>query len=277
MHVSIVILVSLFPVGSSFIFEKTLAPLSDLGQLVEAQSDRRLSVGLDIGKPGEISRLAINGFMFDLTKRAPSFDNEFVKMPGVHGLNPSLSGGLNMLTTVQDGSFISMAGNRIVKPLKACWEIIWRDGDPSGSILCGFEVDQDYKRNDAILPKGTVYVSFNTWTSEGLKRAQEIKERSTKRANSALNKKDEELSKMAETNNVLQKAFHYYNAMSAAEDYSKEPVKRMEIVPNTNEVIHFEGDMYVSTKGQVWTQNLPTGKPVLLGRAGMKSVSKKEV
>jgi hypothetical protein len=274
---SLIILVFFVPTANSFIFDKTSAPvpLTDLGHLVEAQTDQRLSVGLDIGKPGE-SRLAINGLVFDLTKRSPSFNDDFVKMPGVHGLKPSLSGGLNTLTTVQDGSYISMSGSEFVKPSKGSWEIIWSNGSPSGSILCGFEIDQDYKRNDAVLPKGTVYVSFNTWTSEGLKHAQGIKERSTKKANTALMKKDDELAKMKETNNVLHKAFHYYNALNAAEAYSKLPNSKMKVVPSSEEVVHFGGDMYVSTKGLVWTQKLPTGKPTIFGNAHMKSVSKRE-
>jgi hypothetical protein len=271
---SFIILVFIFPLGNSFIFDKTSTPLSDLGRLVEAQSDQRFSVGLDIGKPGDISRLAINDIVFDLTKRAPSFNDDFVKMPGMHGPKPSLSGGLNTLTTVQNGSFISMAGSEIVEPLKGCWEIIWRDGASSGSIVCGFEIDQDHKRNDATLPKGTVYVAFNTWTSEGLKQAQGIKERTTKHANNTLHKKHEELEKIAETNNVLQKVFHYYNAASAAEAYSRLPNTRMKLVPTSDEVVHFEGDMYVSTKGQVWTQDLPTGMPIRLGIARMNSVPK---
>lgn len=271
---SFIIFFFIFPLGNSFIFDRPSVPLSDLGQLVDAQSDRRLSVGLDIGKPGEISRLAINGIVFDLTKRAPGFNDEFVKMPGVHGPKPSLSGGLNTLTTVQDGYFVSMAGSETVKSSKGCWEIIWKDGAPSGSILCGFEIDRDYKRNDATLPKGTVYVSFNTWSSEGLKQAQDIKQRSTKRANNAKLKKDEEIAKMIETNNVIQKVRHYYNALSATEVYMKQPTARMEVVPSSDEVIHFEGDMYVSTKGQVWTRNHPTGNPIILGTARMDSASK---
>jgi len=271
---SFIVLTFIFPLGNSFIFDKTSAPLSDLGHLVEAQTDQRFSVGLDIGKPGDISRLAINDIVFDLTKRPPSFNDDFVKMPGMHGPKSSLSGGLNTLTTVKDGSFVSMAGSEIVKPLNGCWEIIWRYGAPSGSIVCGFEIDQDYKRNDATLPKGTVYIAFNTWSSEGLKQAQGIKERTTKRANDALHKKHEELEKMAETNNSLQKVLHYYSAASAAEAYSRLPNARMKLIPTSDEVIRFEGDLYVSTKGQVWTQDLPTGKPTILGTAKMNSVSK---
>lgn len=218
--------------------------------------------------------MAVNGMVFDLTNQTPSFKNDFVKMPGLHGPTPSLSGGLNALTTVQDGSFISMAGSEAVKTSNGCWEIVWRDGAPSGSLICGFEVDQDYMRNDATLPMGTVYISFNMWTSEGLKQAREHKDRTSKKANNALQKRREEIEKFRETTNFLEKARHYYNAMHAAEAYSNQPTKKMNLVPSPDEVLHFEGDLQVSTKGTVWTQNLPGGKPITLGSARMKSVSK---
>ena len=276
LRISFIILVFFFPFGSSFIFEKTVAPLSGLGQLVEAQNDRRVSVGMDIGKPGDTSRLAIKGIVFDLTKNVPSSENDFVKMPGVHGSMPSLSGGLHSLSIVQDGSFISMEGNKVVKTFKGCWEIVWRDGDPAESLLCGFEIDQDYKRNDATLPKGKIYISFSAWTSEGLKKAQNNKERSMMRANTALKRKDEELAKMAETNNLLRKALHYRNAVSATEEYYMEPNTRMKSIPSSEETVHFEGDLFVNTKGQVWTNDLPFGKHVILGTASLES-AKKEV
>jgi len=268
------ILAFLFQSGNAFIRDKSVSPLPGLDKLVEAQCDQRLSLGLNIGKPDDISRLAVNGLVFDLTKQAPTLDGDFVKMPGVHGLKSSFSGGLNTLNTVQDGSFISMAGVETVKPMKGCWEIIWREGSENGSILCGFETEKDHKRNDATLPQGTVYVSFNAWSSKGLKRAQDTKERTTKVANNALQKKHDELAKIAETTNMLQKARHYYNAMSAAEVYSKQPNARMELIPKVDEIVHFEGDMYVSTNGHVWTQNLPAGKPSVLGTAKMQLLSK---
>ncbi len=277
MKLSFVSFVSILSLANGFIFDKIaapVAPLAELSHFVDAQTDTRLSVGLDIGKPGDISRIAINGLVVDLSKRAPTDHDGVVKMPGAHGPQPSLSGGLRALTTVQEGSFISMAGSEVVKALNGCWEIIWKNGAPSGSMICGFEIDRDYQRNDATLPKGPVYVSFNTWTSDGLKREQEKKDRVTKLANSAVSKKDEELAKMKETNNVVQKALHYFNAMSAAEEYSNQPTKSMNLVPSNDEVVHFEGDMFVSMKGCVWTKDKNNVNPIILGTASMKSVPK---
>jgi len=282
MQVSFAIFLAFLPFGSSFNanpFDVKLKPVSDLGKLAEAQSEQRVSLSLDIAESkGGSSRLAINGIEFDLTKRVPSFENEdFVKMPVSHGPFPQLSGGLHALTNIGVGSFTSMAGHEIVKLSKGCWELTWRDGAPCGSLLYGFEIDQDYKRNDATLPKGTVYISFSTWTTKGLKRAQKIKENKAECARKALQKRDEEVEKMTTARNVFEKAHHYFNAMSAADDAYSQPVNsRMRSVPNSDEVIEFEGDMHVSTKGKVWTQKLPVGKPIIVGAARMTSVPKGE-
>jgi hypothetical protein len=272
--VSIIILISSFPLGFSFIFDSPLMPLNGLPQLVEAQYDRRISVALDIGKKKETSRLPINGIIFDLTKTTPSSGNEFVKMPGVNGPLPKLSGGIHGLNLVQDGSFVSMDGNTIVHAQKGCWEIVWKEGSPTGSLVVGFEIDQEYKRNEIALPKGKIYLSFSIWTREGLKEAQNNKERVLSLADVMLKEKDEELIKMTETGNVFEKVLHYYKAVSAVEKYSMEPVKKMNMVPNEDEVVPFDGNSFVSTKGTVWTQDLPRGQPTIIGNASLKSAPK---
>eukprot|EP00536_Pseudo-nitzschia_multiseries_P001671 jgi/Psemu1/181577/e_gw1.21.179.1 len=195
-------------------------------------------------------------------------------MPGKHWPRASYTGGLHMLNIVQDGSFVSKQGKETVKPLKGCWEIVWREGDPHGSLYCGMEMDQDYTRNDASLPKGMTYVSFNAWSKEGLKKAQEFKERSAKRANMALHKRDEELSKMLETSNIFQKGLHYYNALCAADDYFMEPNIKMKAVPSDEEVVQFEGDMYVSKNGKVWAHDSSKGKQVMIGTVSLELMNK---
>ena len=272
--VPLIILVSSFPLGLGFIFDSPLTPLNDLPKLVEAQYGRRISVALDIGKKTEASRLPINGIIFDLTKTTPSSENEFVEMPGVHGPLPKLSGGIHGLNLVQDGTFVSMDGKTIVHAQKGCWEILWKDGSPTGTLNVGFEIDREYKRNDIALPKGKVYLSFNIWDSEGLKEAQNKKELCLTRADVILKEKDEELVKMTETGNVFAKALHYYNALSAVDKYYSSPVKKFKLVPNEDEVVPFDGNSFVSTKGTVWTQDLPRGQPTMLGSASLKSVPK---
>jgi hypothetical protein len=153
----------------------------------------------------------------------------------------------------------------------------WKEGSPAGSLLCGFEIPEEYKRNDATLPKGRVYMSFPIWTRDTLEQMQREKEQILGRASEALDLKNEELAKMQETGNLFQKALHYRNAAAAAEKYYIQPVMRMQLVPSQNEVIAFHDDLFVTTKGTVWAKDLPNGKQILLGVASLKAARPKDI
>jgi hypothetical protein len=266
MFASLILLLFLSPLGSSFIFDKPAVPLADLGQLFKTQHEKRVSVDLNIDH-GEGSRLAVKGMVFDLMEDPASSKSDFKSMPGNYWPRSSFTGGLHAMNTVEDGVFVSMNGNTVVKPLKGCWEIIWREGDPGGYLYCGLDIDQEYKRNDATLPKGNIYVSFSVWSAKGLKEYQDRKERSQERANSALKKKSDELAKMAETTNLFEKGLHYYNALCAADAYLMEPKKMMKFVPSTEDVLEFADDMYIGKTGSVWVQDSPHSKVAVLGAA----------
>jgi hypothetical protein len=260
-----VILFPLIPLVSSFIFD-TVIRRPGLDQVVESQTDQRVAVSLDIGTPEEhSSRLAVKGLVLDLKNELPS--ESHVKMPGYNGPHPNLSSGIRRLDLVEEGSFISQTGKNIVSILNGCWEFVWRDGAAAGSLLCGFELPEEYKRNDAKLPKGRVYLAFPIWTKETLEKMQDEKARIMELASQALVEKDKHLAKMHETGNIFQKALHYRNAFAAAEKYIMQPTERMKFVPSKDEVIPFQEDLLITTKGTVWTKNLPNGKQVLLGSA----------
>ena len=96
------------------------------------------------------------------------------------------------------------------------------------------------------------------------------KEKILNQAREALEEKDAELAKMSETGNWLQKALHYRNAFAAAEKFYVQPKKQYEMVPSKDEVVSFQDDLFVTTKGTVWTKSLPNGKQILLGAANLK-------
>ena len=158
-------------------------------------------------------------------------------------------------------------GTKFVKALKGCWEMVWREEAPAGSLLCGFEIPEEYKRNTAILPKGRIYVSFPIWTKEGLRYAQEKKKEVMDKAKELLRLKDEELAKYSETKNPFMKALHYRNAFAHSADYLDLPKKLYEHVPVDEDVVEIQDDLFLTTKGLVWAKNLPNGKQTLLGSA----------
>lgn len=257
------------PLANAFIFPE-MAPQPGLAELMDSQRDQRLSVDLEIGEEGEAPRMAIQGLRFDLKKK--DADYEHIKMPGTNGPHPKLSTGIRTLELIKEGHFINNMGTQIVKTLKGCWEVVWKKDAPAGVLLCGFEIPEEYKRNDAKLPAGKIYMSFPVWTKETLDFGRNEKERILNRAKECIEEKNEELTKMQETANPLMKALHYRNAYAAAEKYWLQPLKQMNLVPDENEVVKIQDDLFLTTKGLVWSKALPSGPQRLLGTANLATV-----
>lgn len=252
--------------SSGFFLEPvTIKP--GLVQMIEAQTEQRLTVTLNIGKDGDSSRLPIKGMVFDLHTEPAQY--EHVPMPGIDGPHPMLSSGARRLDLIKEGHYSGMSGTQEVRTLKGCWEMVWRKDATAGTLLCGFEVPEEYKRNDATLPNGRIYISFPTWTKDGLAYGRSEKERYIAQAKEHLDTRDEELEKMQATNNPIMKALHYRNAYEAVEKYGYQPLKMLEGIPDADEVLTLQDDLFLTTKGLVWSKALPDGKQVLLGTANI--------
>jgi hypothetical protein len=259
------------PLVAGFMMPSPLTVKPGLSELVDSQPGQRLSINLDIGQKGDASRLAISGMVLDLIRdSADTIDH--VAMPGKNGPHPKLSSGIRCLNLVKEGSFVSVLGTQVVKTMKGCWEMVWRKDSPAGAILCGFEIPEEYKRNDATLPKGRIYLSFPVWTKETLAYARSEKERILKRAEELLEEKNQAMEKVQETNNPLMKALHYRNAYAAAEKYVMQPVAKVKEVPEEDEVIALQENLLLTAKGLVWSKDLPRGEQVLLGTANISPV-----
>ena len=259
------------PSVSGFITLDPMKVKPGLIELVDAQPDQRFSVNLDIGNDKDASRLAIKGMVLDLSKEDAV--NEHVAMPGKNGPHPKLSSGIRHLELVEEGSFVSLMGTQVVKALKGCWEMVWRKDSPAGALLCGFEIPEEYKRNDATLSKGRIYMSFPVWTKETLAFAQSEKERILKTAQEFIDMKNEALEKVQAASNPLMKALHYRNAYAAAEKVTMMPVNRIKEVPGPDEVVEIQDNLFLTTKGLVWTKVLPRGQQELLGTANLSPVA----
>jgi hypothetical protein len=252
------------PIKSLRLFENSMNIRPGLIDMVNVQKDFKLNIVLSIGdnKVGA-SQIAIRGMEFDLHKEKPDYDH--VKLPGINGPHPNLSTGARKLSMIREGEFIDGMGINLVKTLKGCWEMVWRKDAHAGSLLCGFEIPEDYTRNDATLPKGRIYLSFPVWTKEGLAFGRKKKEEIMGLAKRKIQEKNEALAKYMEEKNPLMKAVHYRNAFAAAADYYDLPKTSLSYVPDEHEVIEIHDDLLLTTKGLVWSKQLPDGKKVLLG------------
>ena len=246
----------------------SLAVKPGLSNIVDAQPTQKVAINLDIGGTDAVSRLAIKGMTLDLHHVLA--DYEHVLMPGFNGPHPKLSSGIRRLDLLKCGEYVSLAGAKTVKAIKGCWEMVWKEDAPAGALICGFEISEEYKRNDAVLSPGRIYLSFPVWTKETLAYAQAEKDRILSKAAEALKEKDAMMEKFYADPNPLMKALHYRNAYAAAERYYNQPVKSMEQVPGDDEVIQLQDNLFCTTKGTIWSKALPRGDSILLGAANLK-------
>jgi hypothetical protein len=218
------------------------------------------------------------------TGSTPSSSKRRVHWPGAHVLHSKVSGGSYNLQVLQHPWFVGMKGQEFVEmDSEACWELVWKEGFASGSLICGFYLPRDYQRtpthhtqksssssSSATAPsvsvtKGPLYVSFPVWTPEGLSEWQERKRDVLSRAEACLEERDAHLQKMQETSNWLLKAWHYRNAAEAVERYSLTGYHwftHHNIPDHMNKVVEMGGGLYMNTQGTVWLPNKKHASPL---------------
>eukprot|EP00538_Stauroneis_constricta_P001057 CAMPEP_0119560938 /NCGR_PEP_ID=MMETSP1352-20130426/16232_1 /TAXON_ID=265584 /ORGANISM="Stauroneis constricta, Strain CCMP1120" /LENGTH=293 /DNA_ID=CAMNT_0007609019 /DNA_START=140 /DNA_END=1021 /DNA_ORIENTATION=+ len=252
---------SILSAGLSSLSKTKIHP--QLCDIVNAQDDTVLQITLNIGQ-----QLGIQGLTFEFHTDG---NDDVVPLPGINGPHPHLSSGARQLIVQKEGGFVSMAGAQHVKMDHACWEMVWKEDAPAGSLICGFEIMDDYKRNEVTLPKGRAYISFPIWTTEGLKMAREHKDR----ALGFVKDKNDALDKFQQESNPIRKALQYREACLAAEKCSLYPVKNYDIVPDEDETVQIpkhqdneeQQDIWLTTKGLIWSKEAP--HQILLGSANI--------
>lgn len=231
-------------------------PVTALKDMAVAQEGQKLDIHLQIGQKKD-APMYLQGLQLVLGDK---IEKSKVKMPGKHGPHPNLSSGIGGVDVVTEPFFIGMNGRENVLLEDGCWELIWRDGAPAGSLICAFDVPDDYVRNQATLTRGVVYLSFPVWTAEGLIDMQARKVDVMTRGEALLSDRDAELAKMQETDNILMKALHYRNAAEAVERFSLTGYHRFkEEVPDQEDVMPIHGGLLLTTKGTVWTKDKAGG------------------
>lgn len=253
MLLSLFALMSTLVVSSNaFIFDAAKAsPVLDT--FAQVQAGTLLHVDLDVGKQ-EKSHMRINGLVLEihqdnmLSKQHPS-------LPGANGPHPKMSTGVKNLAIQQEPYYINTDGMQHVDFKDGCWELVWRDGASAGSLICGFHLAEDAKHNGAHFPRGRIYMSFPVWTKETLSEAQEKRLEVEAVARKYIKEKDDFLSKMDSTDNLLMKALHYRSAAEAVEKYHYCGVESYKSVPLDDDVMALQGDLFLTVKGTVWTKS----------------------
>jgi hypothetical protein len=242
----------------------------------DAQESALLKIHLDIGqtdvKRGTPvvtgNRLGVDGLMVELHgKETPDYKHP--NLPGANGPNPHLSSGPRALKLQKPGKFVDLTGTQTVTLDGGVWEMIWRKNAKAGALICGFDVPRDYFRNDAIIPKGRVYVTFPVWTEESLKDLRERKVKAEEKATEAIDRLQEATRKMEEENNPLMKAWHFRNACKAHEDLDYSGYRSYQAMPLERDMITLKDGLHLCSLGTVWTKKdgFLGGDHTLLGSA----------
>lgn len=254
------------PVITGFTFENLFQPPGikpDLLQITDKQKDQLLKIQLNIGEE-DGPQMAVSDIIVEL-HHEPA-DYEHTSLPGANGQHHKLSSGHRRLDLISDGSFVNMLGVQYVQMQKGCWEMCWRKDKPAGTLICGFEIPHEYRRNEAILPQGEIFVSFPLWTRAGLKIGQEEKRKVEVQLEKFLEERDDALQKFEETDNPIMKAIFIQQAFAALEKYNNVDHRTMETIPMDHQVLLIQDDLLLTVKGLIWGKDATDGH-VLLGYA----------
>mmetsp|Transcript_14520 Transcript_14520/g.24191 ORF Transcript_14520/g.24191 Transcript_14520/m.24191 type:complete len:311 (-) Transcript_14520:384-1316(-) len=262
-------------------------------EYAETTSSNELNLRLDIGKFDSDVRLPVDNLCvrLDTSARPDRGENgeapHPVPLPGADGPNPGLSSGPMTLDIVESGNYVTLDGSQSVPLTDGSWEIVWRYGNPAGSIIFAMRVSHDIKRNEATLPGGRVYVSYPLWTIEGIAEAREYVADVQNKAEQYKTERDDAINRAKDTANPLMKALHYREAFAAQErlDFSGIRTVEQQQVPDDSDLIAIgnsssgEDDvdkrLLLCRQGTVWTKdgNFFGGEHELLGSSTVRSVS----
>lgn len=231
---------------------KVEKPKPDLLQITDEQEDIELNIQLLLGPHDDGPQLAITNMVVGLCHDSAEY--EHIGLPGADGQHKKLSTGHRSLKILEEGRFINMKGTQHVKGENGCWEMCWRKDKPAGTLICGFHVPEEYSRNDAVLHKGNLYVSFPLWTVEGLRVGQEEGQKVREECQRLLQVRDEELEKIEQTDNPIMKAYHLQAAYAAVDKYGAMPHDLLSTIPNDDQVVRLQNDILLTIKGLVWGQ-----------------------
>lgn len=247
------------------------------------QEGKTLNLDLDISNPEALSiiprnigKLYVRNLQLQFGSVAPKIP---IKLPGANGPSPQHSSGPFSLKAKNSGSFISQSGTQSLPIANAAWEMIWKEYQPAGSLLCVLDLDRDVVRNSAVLKKGLVYMHFPVWTESGLQVARREKLEYEKLLTLLLKEQDSVMEKMKETKNPLEKAMCLRNAVAANEKVTGARTSRFDSIPiDSDDIMSMGNGLVICTKGTIWRKGTVSDffgrvEHFLLGLATIKNKS----
>jgi hypothetical protein len=260
--------------GDAFIFEAINMAKSAFtahpGLKNLSKTDCKIDISLDIGEQNA-ARFVLQGLQLDLTQNVAT---GAVNLPGSSGPHPQTSSGAHEISVKQQPFFISMNGLEKVELTRGAWEIVWYESSPSGTMICGFEIDKEVTQRNVKIPACRIYISFPLFTAELLTDMLQRKAEVTERANGYQQEKNESLEAMEKTDNLFRKAMHYRDAIAAFEKLDMTGLRYFEWVPSLDEVVTLPQGLLLGKKGtiSISTKEMLFGSKTPCGSASIKEL-----
>jgi len=236
----------------------------DLYDVVDQQDNTQLKIQLHVGDK-DSGFLAVQNMIVQLGGRYDENEEERVELPGNRGFNSQYSSGGRRLNVVSKGTYVNMKGLQHIACDMGCWGMYWARGRPAGTLCMAFHLPQTYTRNQAVLPRGDMYLTFPVWTEEGLKYGQKAKQEALDEIELYTQKWNEELDKYEMTDNPIMKAIHERNAHIYATKCDNLYDYSLDTIPENNQCLKLQEDLLLSNRGSIW--KIEGKDDILLGHA----------
>lgn len=241
-----------------------------LNELINSQDKKQLNLQWHVGST-ENGFLSVKDMVIELGGQI-GLDEDRMELPGDKGPFSGCSTSASRVNIISKGSYISMKGQEHVECERSCYQVSWVSGRPAGTLVCGFTLAQSYKRNNAVLPEGPLFLSFPVWTKEGLQYGQNLKNEVLEEIAMYTQKWEAELVKyqaVREHNPIMAMIHQHLADVYATKcddlyDYS------LDTIPEDDDCIEMQDDLLISKRGLIWKCNGETD--VLIGQADVSLV-----
>ena len=184
-----------------------------LHEYSKAQSNIILNVDLDIPEfiqdrfNPNYSRLCIQNFKFQLSNEtslvATSCNGQYFYTP--LSCQSACSSDVLQVKILKEGTYSSLQGVQCVSFDNSSWQMIWNKDKSIGTLVLGFHLFETVQRNDATLPTGNVYLSFNMFHASSLQEFKKRQEEYTLDLQNYYSYQAKSMEDMQATSNVFRK------------------------------------------------------------------------
>ena len=120
--------------------------------LAVAQKGKHVEIRLDICEEEGSRRLGLNGLEFEFLGDEVHAGADYPSLLTSAKRGPlatKASSPLQSIRKISDPSYIDITGMKKVEMSNGCWKLFFKEGAPSGAIVCGFNFPEEVSANKA--------------------------------------------------------------------------------------------------------------------------------